>query len=180
MVFEGDVLLCYVDVFTLCFGDLNHFSHGIASITHWLSPSALAVIAALLLRLLLSPLLFLSNREGAAVDDQPSKVHRNVIGRRRDLPSALHQASARGSRVGGKGNGATAPALSPVHEAAATGQTETLSLLLQLVVSVEERDAAAGVEGDTPLGRAVRAGQLDCARLLLDAGAMIGRENARG
>lgn len=67
-----------------------------------------------------------------------------------------------------------------MHEAAASGQPETLSLLLQLGVSLEERDSAAGVEGETPLGRAVKAGQLDCARLLLDAGALIGRENARG
>ncbi len=112
------------------------------------------------------------------MDGQPSRVRGSDIGRRRDMPSALHQASARGG--GGKGSGVPAPALSPVHEAAASGQTETLSLLLELGVSVEERDPAAGVEGDTPLGRAIRAGQLDCARLLLDAGAMLGRENARG
>ncbi|CAN0596781.1 unnamed protein product, partial [Ectocarpus sp. 12 AP-2014] len=76
--------------------------------------------------------------------------------------------------------GVPVPALSPLHEAAASGQPETLSLLLQLGVSLEERDSAAGVGGDTPLGRAVRAGQIDCARILLDAGAMVGRENARG
>lgn len=81
---------------------------------------------------------------------------------------------------GGRGNSAPARALSPVHEAAAAGRTETLSLLLQLGAALEDRDSAAGVEGDTPLGRAVRAGQEGCARLLLDAGAMIGRENARG
>lgn len=71
-------------------------------------------------------------------------------------------------------------ALSPVHEAAAAGQVETLSLLLQLGASLEERDSAASMAGDTPLGRAVRCGRLDCAQLLLDSGAMIGRENLRG
>lgn len=80
----------------------------------------------------------------------------------------------------GEQGGRTVPALSPIHEAAGAGQAETLSLLLQIGLSLEERDAAAGVMGDTPLGRAVRGGRLDCARLLLDAGAMIGRENARG
>lgn len=66
-----------------------------------------------------------------------------------------------------------------VHEAVGAGQVETLSLLLLIGVSFEERDMATWV-GDTPLGRAVRDGRLSCARLLLDAGAMIDRENARG
>lgn len=72
--------------------------------------------------------------------------------------------------------------LSPLHEAAAAGQVETLSLLLELGVSIEERDVGRddATAGDTPLVRAVRAGQLECARLLLDAGAMTGRENTRG
>lgn len=98
--------------------------------------------------------------------------------RRRSLASSSRPlfavASNSGAEVGRHS------ALSPVHEAAAAGQVETLSLLLQLGVSFEERDSAAGVAGDTPLGRAVRCGRLDCARLLLDSGAMIGRENLRG
>lgn len=120
-----------------------------------------------------------SNREGATpramvATAVPGKKNRgNTTGKRRALPSPLYHA-------GGKGSDAPVSALSPVHEAAASGQPETLSLLLQLGVSLEERDSAAGVEGETPLGRAVKAGQLECARLLLDAGAMIGRENARG
>ena len=81
---------------------------------------------------------------------------------------------------GGGGNLVPVPPLSPVHEAAATGHVETLSLLLQYGSSLEERDTASGIVGDTPLSRAVREGQLDCARVLLDAGAMISRENARG
>eukprot|EP00903_Cladosiphon_okamuranus_P021748 g19996.t1 len=119
-----------------------------------------------------------SNRED--LTDPASKARGNAAGNRRALPRSLYQGSAIRGRGSGRGNGVPTPALSPVHEAAAAGQTETLSLLLQLGVSLEERDSAAGGAGDTPLGRAVRAGQLDCARLLLEAGAMIGRENARG
>lgn len=104
----------------------------------------------------------------------PGRKHRgNATGKRRALPSPLYHA-------GGRAGDVPVSALSPVHEAAASGQPETLLLLLQLGVSLEERDSAAGIEGETPLGRAVKAGQLDCARLLLDAGALIGRENARG
>lgn len=105
--------------------------------------------------------------------------------RRRGPPSYLHRAREtpptgdRKWRSGG-GNLVPVPPLSPVHEAAATGHVETLSLLLQFGSSLEERDTASGVAGDTPLSRAVREGQLDCAQVLLDAGAMIGRENARG
>lgn len=85
--------------------------------------------------------------------------------------------------AGGRGRRVPVPALSPVHEAAAAGQVETLLLLLQLGVSFEDRDdlGVGGGAGDTPLGRAVRAGRLECARLLLEeAGAMVSRENARG
>ena len=116
-----------------------------------------------------------------AIADPARKTRGSASGNRRALPSSLYQGQANRGRAGGKGNGVSVPALSPVHEAAAAGQAETLSLLLQLGVSLEERDsAAAGGAGDTPLGRAVRAGQLGCAKLLLEAGAMIGRENARG
>ncbi|CAM9560352.1 unnamed protein product [Ectocarpus sp. 8 AP-2014] len=116
-----------------------------------------------------------------AMSDPASRARGNATGKRRALQSPMNPGSSNSVRAnGGKGNGVPVSALSPLHEAAASGQPETLSLLLQLGVSLEERDAAAGVGGDTPLGRAVRAGQIDCARLLLDAGAMVGRENARG
>ncbi|CAM9211740.1 unnamed protein product, partial [Hapterophycus canaliculatus] len=127
-----------------------------------------------------------SNREEsvpyAMVDTiDPSNTNRSgTVGKRRSLPSPLYRGSANSGKGGSRGNSAPARALSPVHEAAASGRMETLSLLLQLGAALEERDSVAGVEGDTPLGRAVRAGQEGCARLLLDAGAMIGRENARG
>lgn len=96
--------------------------------------------------------------------------------------SSLHHGSHKPTTGGGGlgKQGGAVPALSPIHEAAAAGQLETLSLLLQLGVSIEERDGTTGAAGDTPLGRAVRAGRLDCARLLMEAGAMVGRENARG
>ncbi|CBJ30496.1 similar to ankyrin 2,3/unc44 [Ectocarpus siliculosus] len=116
-----------------------------------------------------------------AMSDPASRARGNATGKRRALQSPMNPGSSNSIRAnGGKGNGVPVSALSPLHEAAASGQPETLSLLLQLGVSLEERDAAAGVGGDTPLGRAVRAGQIDCAKLLLDAGAMVGRENARG
>ncbi|CAM9822278.1 unnamed protein product [Ectocarpus sp. 4 AP-2014] len=116
-----------------------------------------------------------------AMSDPASRARGNATGKRRALQPPMNSGSRNSARAnGGKGNGVPVPALSPLHEAAASGQPETLSLLLQLGVSLEERDAAAGVGGDTPLGRAVRAGQIDCARILLDAGAMVGRENARG
>lgn len=116
-----------------------------------------------------------------AMADPASKARGTTTGgNRRALPSSLYQGPANRGRGGGRGNSASVPALSPVHEAAAAGQTETLSLLLQLGVSLEERDSAAGGAGDTPLGRTVRAGQLECAKLLLEAGAMTGRENSRG
>lgn len=116
-----------------------------------------------------------------AMADPASRARGNATGKRRALQSPMNPGSTISARAnGGKGNGVPVPALSPLHEAAASGQPATLSLLLQLGVSLEERDAAAGVVGDTPLGRAVRAGEIDCARLLLDAGAMVGRENARG
>ncbi|CAM9366197.1 unnamed protein product, partial [Ectocarpus fasciculatus] len=116
-----------------------------------------------------------------AMADPASRARGNATGKRRALQSPMNPGSTNSARANaGKGNGVPVPALSPLHEAAASGQPATLSLLLQLGVSLEERDAAAGVVGDTPLGRAVRAGQIDCARLLLDAGAMVGRENARG
>lgn len=84
------------------------------------------------------------------------------------------------------------PALSPIHEAAGAGQVETLSLLIHVGVSIEEWDVPRGCGkwgklspagdqvGDTPLVRAVRAGKLDCATALLDAGAMVDGENAKG
>lgn len=87
---------------------------------------------------------------------------------------------------GGRGQGgALLPELTPIHEAAGAGQAETLSLLLDLGVSFEERDFVRSgfgdrAAGDTPLARAVRAGELECAKLLLDAGAATSRENARG
>lgn len=89
---------------------------------------------------------------------------------------------AKGSTGGqaGKGSGGVliVPELSAIHEAAGAGQAETLSLLMDLGVKFDECDMkAVGGQGrfvgDTPLGRAVRAGRLDCARILLDAGAAI-------
>lgn len=118
----------------------------------------------------------------AASADQSSfnRGGRSVTKRRAPVLSKGH--GLRNAAYGGGARGGIAtPTLSAVHEAAGAGQQETLALLLQLGVSLDERDAAAvGVMGDTPLGRAVRAGHVECARLLLDAGAMIGRENARG
>lgn len=114
------------------------------------------------------------------------------MGKRR-LPSAVDGEGAPifgGNRAAGTGAGEGQgdmlfPELSPIHEAAGAGQAETLSLLLDLGVSFEERDVVRsgfgdGAAGDTPLGRAVRAGKLECVKLLLDAGAATSRENVRG
>lgn len=120
------------------------------------------------------------------------------VGKRR-LPSAVDSSGAplfwssdrgaKGSAGGhaGKGSGGAliVPELSAIHEAAGAGQAETLSLLMDLGVRFEEWDVVKSAErdggaGDTPLGRAVRAGRLECARILLDAGAAIDRVNTRG
>ena len=91
-------------------------------------------------------------------DDEGHPLTSTVDGRR------PRQAVARGEAEAGTLS--PSPPLSPVHEAAASGRVETLSLLLQFGSSLEERDTASSVAGDTPLSRAVREGQLDCACLL--------------
>ncbi|CAM9579531.1 unnamed protein product, partial [Laminaria digitata] len=130
-----------------------------------------------------------SNREAAAphtlisTSERTSSGRASAAARRRSLHRPGQAPPPTGGSCSSKGRGGNhvpVPPLSPVHEAAATGHVETLSLLLQFGSSLEERDTASGVVGDTPLSRAVREGQLDCARVLLEAGAMMGRENARG
>lgn len=83
----------------------------------------------------------------------------------RRLPSSSLRGSlpTGGSRGKGGGHGVSVPALSPLHEAAAAGQAETLSLLIDIGVSLEARDTSGGdwTPGDTALGRAVREGQLE-------------------